>query len=183
MNEHGNVMRFHYIKYNSIALFVAVSAFTVLSCASVSREQCLHVSDFSTEGFIDNGHFQVFVTGMPSREKKTLVERRESSLADIPGKIKSRYVGKISEYISAGIEPSTNGRNKKDAKEKTSPDVPSEVAARIQQLMAYDREIAMLYNEDGSVTAVHRMCRPGLRDEIQGLRSQYLPSEDVSKKQ
>ncbi len=176
-------MQFLHIKNSSIAIFAALSAFTVLSCAGVSREQCLHVRDFSTEGFIDDSHFQVFVTGTPSREKKTLVERRESSLADIPGNVKSRFVGKISEYISTGTAPSANTGNKKDAKEKASPDVPSVVEERIQQLMAYSREIAVLYNEDGSVTAIHRICRPGLRGEIQGLRAHYLPSEGVSKKQ
>ncbi len=176
-------MRFQNIKNNPIVICFALSAFALLSCAGVSREQCLHVRDFSTEGFIDDSHFQVFVNGAPSREKKTLVERRESALADIPGNIKGRYVGKILEYIGTGIEPSTAARNKKDAKEKTSPELQSAVAARIQQLMAYDREVAVLYNEDGSATAIHRICKPGLRNEIQGLRSHYLPSEEVSKKQ
>jgi hypothetical protein len=140
-----------------------ISAAFMLSCGvpSVKADKPF---DFTTQGFIDDNHFQVIVSEKPDKAAKGLVAQRDSALTIARNGIQKKAVTDLAQYRMGiyihekGIDPTTDdGRLTLVKKDLTAAFLP---------LLSYGRVIEEYYEKDNSAVILFRIEKSGLRQEV-----------------
>jgi hypothetical protein len=113
--------------------------------------------NYTTEGFLDDNHFQALITGSPDAGAHGLVEKRESSFISVKSQAADIALLKMAEFICR------NSGVKEDKKSI------SDTAAGLSGYKKYGYMAEEYYNEDMSVILVYRFAKKGLRREIESV--------------
>jgi hypothetical protein len=142
------------MRYYGSAASIILAAGLILSCGSLTLSGEAG-KNYTTEGFLDDNHFQALITGNPDPGAQGLVEKRESAFIAVKSQAADSALEKMAGFIC---------RNSSAKRDKKSI---SEIAAGLSRYKKYGYMAEEYYNEDSSVVLVYRFGKKGLRQEIE----------------
>jgi len=134
------------------------------------------MNDFTTEGFIDEHHYQIIIKGVPNSKSAGLVERREDACNAAKSKINETVIQRISDYY---IINEIQKNKLKDKKEILNlPEVETELREDICKLLKYGYKAFEYYNDDCSCVIVYRLYKNNLMDYIDSMHIKLILKKD-----
>jgi len=127
-------------------------------------------SDYKTEGFLDADHFQVIVVGTPDKDKRGLVQKRESALENAKNKLSKTVIDKLSEYYLSVHLPTLGIGSAKEI--ANFDDVRVNLTHELMPFLNDGSVAFEYYNYDHSAVIVFRVIRRNLQ---RALASVVLP--------
>ncbi|MCU0821084.1 MAG: hypothetical protein MUC95_01255 [Spirochaetes bacterium] len=154
-------------------LITAIAGLCVLTSACTIKyyDTDKLLNDYKTEGFLDRDHFQVVVTGIPDKESRGLVYRREAALRNAKSKLEDTAVERLSAYSLDSQVKKLNLKNVNDILNKN--DIKSVLNEKMREFLKYGFVAFEYYNEDCSAVLVYRIFKDDLVDDIDSVKSDF----------
>lgn len=152
---------------NIPALPLAIIVTFILPLACLPQRVMTSPSrDFSTTGFISDDCYQLASREAPDPRAQGLVERRDSAFFKAREALVPAAVNRLTDYRMSRIPPAKNGKSPEEMKKKAV-----QISTLIRRICEDGRISEEFYEDDDSVILIFRICRKGLKKEIESLPS------------
>lgn len=160
--------------FSLISVLIPALFFSCVS-APLTQEKA---QDFSTNGFLDAGNFQVTASAPPDPSAKGLVAQRESAAVRARAGLQESAVKALVEYRIAAFS----------AEHKDDPDLAA-LSAEARQFLGvefrkylhYGAIAEEYYEKDNTAAVVYRISKAGLKGEIDGFTVKIKTKKEGSK--
>lgn len=138
------------------------------ACDSVPAVKADKPYDFSSQGFLDDHHFQVIVTAKPDKAAKGLVAQRESALTTARNDIQKKALADLVQYR---IEIYAHENNiEQSAEDGQTAAIRNYLTAEFRPLLSYGKVTEEYYEKDNSAVVLFRIEKTNLRQEISAIK-------------
>ena len=158
------------MKSSHIAAYIILSIIVLASFSCTIRYYDTNklLNDYKTEGFLDRDHYQVIITGIPNKEAKGLVARRESALNEAKIMMNNKVINSLVNY---SINYHSKKENIKNINEiHNLAEVKKILALEFQSFLSLGYTAFEYYNPDNSVVLVYRLFKDDLIDKIESIK-------------
>ena len=149
--------------YSAAVLFICMFFISCLSAPQLSLEK---KADFTTNGFLDEHHYQVTASAAPDSSAKGLVAQRESAMLRARNGLQASAVKALTEYRLSSYTASLKSNPNK---EKMMTEARAFTSAEFQKYLAYGKIEEEYYEKDNSAAVVYRITKNNLKKEIESF--------------
>ena len=152
-------------------IIILIMLSLTISCTIRVYDTEMLKSDFKTEGFLDIDHFQVIITCHPDKDRKGLVNRRESAMENAKKKCNHKVVWKLSQYcLNHNIKKKgiTNRENISNLNK-----IMIKLNRETAKYLNYGNIAFEYYKENHSAILVYRFFKSGLKSDIESINVSF----------
>lgn len=161
------------------AFFFTLLILPLLAACATAPLSSEKAADFSTNGFLNDGTFQVTASAAPDGSAKGLVAQRESAAVKARAGLQESAVKALVEHRIALFTAENKG--KPDLAALTA-EARSLLNAEFRKYLSYGAIAEEYYEKDNSAAIVYRISKSGLRAEVEGFAITFKEKKTEDKK-
>jgi hypothetical protein len=138
--------------------------FLCVSCMTAPPVPIEKINDFSTNGFLDQNHFQITVSSRPDSAAKGLVAQRESALIKARNEVQRKTVDSLAQYRFSKFI--SQKENYFDELYPNSNQVLRYLQDYLLKYMAYGSIYEEYFDKDNTAQIIYRIEKKDMQREI-----------------
>jgi hypothetical protein len=152
--------------------------FLLAACCSAQPLPQEKESDFKTQGFLDESHFQVIASAPADPSAKGLVAQRETAIVKARAGLQESAVKALVDFRMTRFNAENKGNQ---AILSRSAEVRAILSDEFKRYISYGAIAEEYYEMDNSATVVYRITKSGIRSDIETFQFKLRETEGGTK--